>query len=82
MNHDKLERIRILLIYLSLLLYSYPEDSDYNPADEDCSGRPPATLKKPAPPISSSSQGRPRRKVGRPRKYRLLDEGYSSQGWC
>lgn len=81
-NHDKLERLRILLIYFSLLLCLYPEDSDYNPAEEDCNGRPPATLKKPAPPISSSSHGRPRRKVGRPRKYSLLDEGYSGQGWC
>lgn len=59
-----------------------PEDSDYNPADEECNGRPPAILKKPAPPISSSSQGRPRRKVGRPRKYCLLEEGYSGQGLC
>ncbi|XP_068996461.1 zinc finger protein 335-like isoform X2 [Embiotoca jacksoni] len=55
------------------------EDSDYNPADEDCKGRPPAILKKPATPISSSSQGRPRRKVGRPRKYCVLDEGNSSK---
>ncbi|TNN82896.1 Zinc finger protein 335 [Liparis tanakae] len=54
------------------------EDSDYNPANEDCKGRPPAIMKKPAP-ISSSSQGRPRRKVGRPRKYRLLDEGYNAK---
>ncbi|XP_045912253.1 zinc finger protein 335-like isoform X1 [Micropterus dolomieu] len=55
------------------------EDSDYNPAEEDCNGRPPAILKKPAPPISSSSQGRPRRKVGRPRKYSLFEEGYSGK---
>ncbi|TMS16146.1 Zinc finger protein 335 [Larimichthys crocea] len=55
------------------------EDSDYNPADEDINGRPPAIIKKPAPPISSSSQGRPRRKVGRPRKYSLLEEGYSGK---
>uniref|UniRef100_UPI003AABC951 uncharacterized protein znf335 n=1 Tax=Centroberyx gerrardi TaxID=166262 RepID=UPI003AABC951 len=55
------------------------EDSDYNPADEDCRGRPPAILRKPPPPISSSSQGRPRRKVGRPRKYSLMEEGYSSK---
>uniref|UniRef100_A0A3Q3K3X5 C2H2-type domain-containing protein n=1 Tax=Monopterus albus TaxID=43700 RepID=A0A3Q3K3X5_MONAL len=55
------------------------EDSDYNPADEDCKGRPPAILKKPAPPISSSSQGRPRRKVGRPRKYFSLEEGCRSK---
>ncbi|XP_035512543.1 zinc finger protein 335-like isoform X2 [Morone saxatilis] len=55
------------------------EDSDYNPADEDCNGRPPTILKKPTPPISSSSHGRPRRKVGRPRKYSLLDEGYSGK---
>ncbi|KAM7404631.1 hypothetical protein PAMP_011963 [Pampus punctatissimus] len=55
------------------------EDSDYNPAEEDCKGRPPALLKKPTPPISSSSHGRPRRKVGRPRKYSLLEEGYSNK---
>ncbi|KAM6925491.1 zinc finger protein 335 [Xenentodon cancila] len=55
------------------------EDSDYNPADEDSKGRPPAVLKKPSTPISSSSQGRPRRKVGRPRKYCISDEGYSSK---
>ncbi|XP_031142129.2 zinc finger protein 335 isoform X3 [Sander lucioperca] len=55
------------------------EDSDYNPADEDLKGRPPAIMKKRNPPISSSSQGRPRRKVGRPRKYSLLEEGYNSK---
>ncbi|XP_034732502.1 zinc finger protein 335 isoform X1 [Etheostoma cragini] len=55
------------------------EDSDYNPADEDLKGRPPAIMKKRTPPISSSFQGRPRRKVGRPRKYSLLDEGYNSK---
>lgn len=65
---------------LSLLLCLSAEDSDYNPAEEDCNGRPPAILKKPAPPISSSSPGRPRRKVGRPRKYSLLDEGYNPKG--
>lgn len=57
-----------------------PEDSDYNPADEESKARPPPTLKKPAPPISSSSHGRPRRKVGRPRKYSSLEEGYNSKG--
>ncbi|XP_056897704.1 zinc finger protein 335-like isoform X2 [Takifugu flavidus] len=55
------------------------DDSDYNPADADCDGRPPPVPKKSTPPISSSSQGRPRRKVGRPRKYSLLDEGYNEQ---
>ncbi|CAL8368404.1 unnamed protein product [Lota lota] len=63
------------------------EDSDYNPADEENSGKPsPTTVKPPhlPPPISSSpssssSQGRPRRKVGRPRKYSLVEEGYSSK---
>ncbi|XP_056129878.1 zinc finger protein 335-like isoform X2 [Lampris incognitus] len=55
------------------------EDSDYNPVDGDFRGRPPAILKKPTPPISSSSQGRPRRKVGRPRKYSLVEEGFSSK---
>ncbi|KAM9342684.1 zinc finger protein 335-like isoform 2-T3 [Pholidichthys leucotaenia] len=54
-------------------------DSDYNPAEEDCKGRPPAILKKPTTPISSSSQGRPRRKAGRPRKYSVLDDGYCSK---
>lgn len=65
---------------LVLLLCLSPEDSDYNPTEEDCKGRPPAPLKKPNPPISSSSHGRPRRKVGRPRKYSLLEEGYSNKG--
>lgn len=54
------------------------EDSDYNPAEEDGKGRPPALLKKPAPP-SSSSKGRPKRKVGRPRKYTPLEEGCSDK---
>uniref|UniRef100_A0A3B4ZIS4 Zinc finger protein 335 n=1 Tax=Stegastes partitus TaxID=144197 RepID=A0A3B4ZIS4_9TELE len=54
-------------------------DSDYNPAEEDSKGRPPTILKKPTTPISSSSQGRPRRKVGRPRKYCVLDEGFRSK---
>lgn len=58
------------------------DDSDYNPADADCDERPSPVLKKSTPPISSSSQGRPRRKVGRPRKYSLLDEGYNEQGLC
>lgn len=61
-------------------LVRHSDDSDYNPADADCDGRPPPVPKKSTPPISSSSQGRPRRKVGRPRKYRLLDEGYNEQG--
>ncbi|XP_034028169.1 zinc finger protein 335-like isoform X2 [Thalassophryne amazonica] len=54
------------------------EDSDYNPMDEDCKGRPPAILKKPSPPISSSA-GRPRRKVGRPRKYCIMEPGYNNK---
>lgn len=54
------------------------EDSDYNPGEEDCKGRPPALLKKPTPPISSS-HSRPKRKVGRPRKYTPLEEGCSSK---
>uniref|UniRef100_A0A1A8BZR7 Zinc finger protein 335 n=2 Tax=Nothobranchius TaxID=28779 RepID=A0A1A8BZR7_NOTKA len=55
------------------------EDSDYNPVDEECNGRPPAILKRATTPIStSSSQGRPRRKVGRPRKYFLPGESYRS----
>ncbi|XP_061157576.1 zinc finger protein 335-like [Syngnathus typhle] len=55
------------------------EDSNYNPAEEDCHGRLPAILKKHTPPISSSSQGRPQRKVGRPRKYNILEEDDNSQ---
>ncbi|XP_028309002.1 zinc finger protein 335 isoform X2 [Gouania willdenowi] len=55
------------------------DDSDYNPVDEDCNGRPPAILKKSTTPISSSSHRRPRRKVARPRKYFALEEGYSSK---
>ncbi|KAM8829374.1 zinc finger protein 335 isoform 2-T2 [Synchiropus picturatus] len=55
-------------------------DSDYNPVEEDRSGRPPVVLKKKTTSsISSSSQARPRRKVGRPRKYRLLEEGYDDK---
>lgn len=69
-----------LFFLLILVCYLYPEDSDYNPADEDSTGRPPAIVKKPTTPISSSSQGRPRRKVGRPRKYCVFDEGYNSKG--
>ncbi|XP_062314261.1 zinc finger protein 335 isoform X3 [Osmerus eperlanus] len=56
------------------------EDSDYNPADEDSRGRPPVPLKKAPPPCSSSSQGRPRRRAGRPRKFSLIEEGYSTRG--
>lgn len=54
-------------------------DSDYNPVDQEMKGRPAAFLKKPSTPISSSSQGRPRRKVGRPRKYNISGEGNSSK---
>lgn len=52
------------------------DDSDYNPAYEDLKGKPTAILNKP-PPSISSSQGRPRRKVGRPRKFSFVEEGYS-----
>ncbi|XP_077438367.1 zinc finger protein 335-like isoform X2 [Vanacampus margaritifer] len=55
------------------------DDGNYNPAEEDCRGRLPAILKKHPPPISSSSQGRPQRRVGRPRKYNLLEEDSDSQ---
>ncbi|XP_077588252.1 zinc finger protein 335-like isoform X1 [Stigmatopora nigra] len=55
------------------------EDSNYNPAEEDCRRRLPAILKK-HPPITSSSQARPHRKVGRPKKYSLLEEDDDSQG--
>uniref|UniRef100_A0A3B4AM33 C2H2-type domain-containing protein n=1 Tax=Periophthalmus magnuspinnatus TaxID=409849 RepID=A0A3B4AM33_9GOBI len=55
------------------------EDSDYNPVDEDCKGRPPALLKRPTQP-KSSTEGRPKRKVGRPRKYTPPEEGCNSKG--
>ncbi|XP_017273046.1 zinc finger protein 335 isoform X2 [Kryptolebias marmoratus] len=55
------------------------EDSDYNPVDEESKGTPPANLKKPTTPISSSSPGRPRRKVGRPRKYSVSGDGHGSK---
>ncbi|XP_054643487.1 zinc finger protein 335-like isoform X3 [Dunckerocampus dactyliophorus] len=54
-------------------------DSDYNPGEEDCEGRFSSSIKKTTPPISSSSQARPRRKIGRPRKFSLLEEGYNSK---
>ncbi|XP_033826116.1 zinc finger protein 335-like [Periophthalmus magnuspinnatus] len=54
------------------------EDSDYNPVDEDCKGRPPALLKRPTQP-KSSTEGRPKRKVGRPRKYTPPEEGCNSK---
>ncbi|KAI1891026.1 hypothetical protein AGOR_G00159620 [Albula goreensis] len=44
------------------------DDSDYNPADEDCRGRPPALLRS-TPSSSSSTLERPRRRVVRPRKF-------------
>ncbi|XP_036387803.1 zinc finger protein 335 isoform X1 [Megalops cyprinoides] len=43
------------------------DDSDYNPADEDCRGRQPALLR--SAPSSSSTLDRPRRRVVRPRKF-------------
>ncbi|XP_030639733.1 zinc finger protein 335-like [Chanos chanos] len=45
------------------------DDSDYNPADEDCRGRQPAYQHVTPPSCSSSSNDRPRRRVGRPRKF-------------
>lgn len=54
------------------------EDSDYNPVDEDGKGRPPVLLKRSTPPISSSD-GRPKRKVGRPQKYTPLEKGCNSE---
>uniref|UniRef100_A0A8C6TXM6 Zinc finger protein 335 n=1 Tax=Neogobius melanostomus TaxID=47308 RepID=A0A8C6TXM6_9GOBI len=53
------------------------EDSDYNPVDEDGKGRPPVLLKRPTSPLSSPD-GRPKRKVGRPRKYTPLEKGCNS----
>uniref|UniRef100_A0A8C9TD01 Zinc finger protein 335 n=1 Tax=Scleropages formosus TaxID=113540 RepID=A0A8C9TD01_SCLFO len=44
------------------------DDSDYNPADEDCRGRQPALLRS-TPSSSSLSQERPRRRVIRPSKF-------------
>ncbi|XP_045063234.1 zinc finger protein 335 isoform X2 [Coregonus clupeaformis] len=56
------------------------EDSDYNPADEDCRGRQPALLKQPVPPpCSSSSTDRPRRRVGRPRKFTYTEGSYNGK---
>ncbi|KAM4571933.1 zinc finger protein 335-like [Fundulus diaphanus] len=55
------------------------EDSDYSPVDQNIKGRPSTCLKNPSTPISSSSQRFPRRKVGRPRKYNIYDEGNSSK---
>lgn len=60
--------------------FGFLEDSDYNPVDEEGKRTPPANLKKPTTLISSSSPGRPRRKVGRPRKYSVSGEGHSSKG--
>ncbi|KAJ8401355.1 hypothetical protein AAFF_G00385860 [Aldrovandia affinis] len=45
------------------------DDSDYNPADEDCRGRPPAVLRSTPSSSSSSTLERPRRRVVRPRKF-------------
>lgn len=53
-------------------------DSDYNPVDEDGSGRPPVLLKRPTRPMSSSD-GRPKRKVGRPHKYASLEKDSNSE---
>nr|XP_015220660.1 PREDICTED: zinc finger protein 335 isoform X1 [Lepisosteus oculatus] len=50
------------------------DDSDYNPAEDDCRGRQPALLRT-AP--SSSSQDRPRRKVTRPRKFPYAEGAHS-----
>ncbi|XP_036844807.1 zinc finger protein 335 isoform X1 [Oncorhynchus mykiss] len=57
------------------------EDSDYNPADEDCRGRQPALLRQPVPPpcSSSSSTDRPRRRVGRPRKFTYTEGSYNGK---
>ncbi|XP_061908919.1 zinc finger protein 335 isoform X2 [Entelurus aequoreus] len=54
-------------------------DSDYKPTEEDCEVKLSSSLKQTTPPISSSSQSRPRRKIGRPRKYILLEEEDSSK---
>ncbi|XP_038139014.1 zinc finger protein 335-like [Cyprinodon tularosa] len=55
------------------------EDSDYNPVDQEIKGRPPNFPNKPSTPTPSSSQGRPRRKVGRPRKYNISSEGNNKE---
>ncbi|XP_057686379.1 zinc finger protein 335 isoform X2 [Corythoichthys intestinalis] len=55
------------------------EDSTYNPAEEDCCGRLPAILKNHTPSITSSSHTRPQRRVGRPKKYILLEDDDDSQ---
>ncbi|CDQ86251.1 unnamed protein product [Oncorhynchus mykiss] len=57
-------------------IHDSEEDSDYNPADEDCRGRQPALLRQPAPPPCSSTD-RPRRRVGRPRKFTYTEGSYN-----
>nr|XP_046220771.1 zinc finger protein 335-like isoform X3 [Oncorhynchus gorbuscha] len=59
-------------------LHDSEKDSDYNPADEDCRGRQPALLRQPAPPPCSSTD-RPRRRVGRPRKFTYTEGSYNSK---
>ncbi|KAL4624341.1 zinc finger protein 335 isoform X3 [Arapaima gigas] len=54
------------------------DDSDYNPADEDCRGRQPALLRS-TPSSSSLLQDRPRRRVVRPRKLSYYASNRRSQ---
>ena len=48
---------------------SLPDDSDYNPADEDCWGQPPSLARSVPSSSSSCTVERPRRRVVRPRKF-------------
>nr|XP_023652536.1 zinc finger protein 335 isoform X5 [Paramormyrops kingsleyae] len=54
------------------------DDSDYNPADEDCRGRQPALLRS-VPSSSCLSHERPRRRVVRPRKFPFYMSNSHSQ---
>uniref|UniRef100_A0AAZ3S8E2 C2H2-type domain-containing protein n=1 Tax=Oncorhynchus tshawytscha TaxID=74940 RepID=A0AAZ3S8E2_ONCTS len=57
-------------------IHDSEEDSDYNPADVDCRDRQPPLLRQPAPPPCSSTD-RPRRRVGRPRKFTYTEDSYN-----
>lgn len=72
---------------ITSFLLSSPEDSDYNPAEDEPRSRQP----RPQRPIPTSSAERPRRRPGRPRKLPRLDlptppegetgEGEQGLGW-
>ncbi|XP_066558306.1 zinc finger protein 335 isoform X2 [Amia ocellicauda] len=56
------------------------DDSDYNPAEDDCRGRQPSQLRSAPTSSSSFSQGRPRRTVVRPRKFPSTEGSRRGQG--